>query len=181
MLRDLPPTPGELGWVTDQGEVRVSEPAPGVILFVEKGYLAAGFIAKIVGIYERAAADGKHPHVFIDGEFLTGHEPPLRADLTTWVQKNRTRLGSVHMLVRSRLVKMAIAVSNLSLGGLMHTYNDRAPFQIALNQAVAGVRAGTPRTLPPPRHNPPLERVRRSRSSPNRLTVDARRGRVTSS
>ncbi|HEU4406147.1 MAG TPA: hypothetical protein VFS43_12860 [Polyangiaceae bacterium] len=150
MLRDLPSLPGELGWATDQGEVRVSEPAAGVVLFVEKGYLGAAFVEKLIGVYERSVEGGGRPHVFIDGGFLTGYEPPLRADLTTWLRKNRGRLGSVHVLVRSRIVKMAIAVSNLTLGGMMHTYNERGPFQIALNQAVARTQAGAPRLLFPP-------------------------------
>lgn len=154
VLRDLPPTPGELGWATDRGDVRVSEPAPGVFLFVGRGFLTADFVAKIVDVHERAVAQGGRPHIFIDGEFLTGHEPPLRADLTAWVQRHRPRLAAMHVLVRARPVKMAVAVSNLTLGGMLRTYDDRGAFRAALARAVAGARASAPRVLPAPRVGP---------------------------
>ncbi len=126
----------------------MSEPAPGVILFVEKGYLSAAFVEKIVGVYDSIAARAeRRPHIFVDCEFMVGYDPPIRADITACIQKHRTRLGSVHMLVRSRLAKMGLAVSNLVLGGLMHGYTQRDVFQAALSQAVARTHPGSPRLL----------------------------------
>jgi hypothetical protein len=134
--------------VNDRGEVRVSEPAPGVVLFVEKGHLSADFVAKILGVYEGAIDPGRRPHIFVDCEALVGYDPPIRTDITAWVRTNHPRVSAIHMLVRSRMAKMGLAVTNLVLGGMLHGYTDRASFQTALHQAVARVTPDTTRVLP---------------------------------
>lgn len=147
MLRALSLSHNEFGWASDRGELRVSEPAPGVVLLFEKGHLSSDFSEKITGVFERAIRGGGRPHLFVNCELLRGYDPALRTHVTAWAQGNHTRVAAFHLLVCSHVVKMGFAVCNLALNGILHGYTERAAFQAVLDQTIARVAPSSRRVL----------------------------------
>jgi hypothetical protein len=147
VLRTLSLSHNEFGWASDRGELRVSEPAAGVVLLFEKGHLSSSFSEKITGVFERAIRGGSRPHLFIDCERLLGYDPVLRTHVTAWAQVNHTRVAAFHLLVCSHIAKMGFAVSNLALNGLLHGYTERRAFQVVLDQTIARVAPTSRRVL----------------------------------
>lgn len=143
MLEQGKGSPEEEVWLSGRGELRIRRPCRSVILFIEKGHLDAEFAPKISTACNDAIASGAKIQIFVDCEFLDGYDPPIRTESTNWLNKHRASVLKQHMLVRSRLTRMGLAVASLALGGLIDGYSERSPFERALRKAISD-------THPPP-------------------------------
>lgn len=144
MIRQLPTELGEACWVSERGELYVRRPTPLVLLYVEKGFLEVGFAPLIIQAMEETlrSCEGK-PYFFVDCEFMEGYEPEIRTSATNFIAEHRSRVSRQHMLVKSRLVKMGLAVTSMMLGGLIVGHYERPPFEAALADAIAATRRET--------------------------------------
>lgn len=115
----------------------MSHPAMSVMVFTYEGYATADFVPFIEGSVDRVLALGVRPDIFIDLDRIGGYDSEYRQAVSKWGARTYRRLGEVHVLVRSRIVAMGIAVSNLTAGGRMKPTTKRAEFQAALQSAVA--------------------------------------------
>ena len=123
-------------YVDGRGELVVRTPAPGVLLFVESGYL----VASRAEIIQRALDAELRKHgrltIFVDGEHLQGYDPPIRTVPTDWLKQHAAHVQCQHMLVRGQIAKMGLAVAGLVLGAVIQGHTDRRAFDLALRDAV---------------------------------------------
>jgi hypothetical protein len=144
-------------WESSRGEVRVFGPARGIYLTYARGH-ADGIMAN--GIVESGnllLESNPKLEVFHDFEGLDSYETEARVRLTQWGIDIRHRVTRIHVLVRSKLAKMGVAVASIALAGLIKAYDDRAEFESALD---AAIRAASPLTSPPPASSLPPARGR---------------------
>jgi len=117
-------------------------PAPGVVVFVEKGFLTSEFAAHIVDHCDRALDEALKVEVFVDGYELDGYDPEIRNGASDWLRRNSARVIAQHMLVRSRLTKMGLSVVSLAFGGLIRGHHERRSFDADLAVAIRRARSG---------------------------------------
>lgn len=124
-------------YVDERGELAIQRPAPGVLLFIEKGYLVGARGEPIIAAMERELKVASKLTLFVDGEHLEGYDPPIRTMPTDWLKKNAARVECQHMLVRSQIAKMGLSVAGLVLGAVIKGYTSRRAFEQALRDAIA--------------------------------------------
>lgn len=123
--------PSERIYRSERGRLVIREPAPNVLLYVEEGWLEAGFAPIITQALDAMVARGK-PTVFVDCEGLDGYDPEIQSSATQWIRANRSKIVVQHMLVASRITRMGIAVVGLALGGAVKGHTSRAEFEALL-------------------------------------------------
>lgn len=133
---------GAEGWGSTRGQLVIRHPAPGVVVFVEKGFLTSEFAAHIVDHCDRALDEALKVEVFVDGYELDGYDPEIRNGASDWLRRNSARVIAQHMLVRSRLTKMGLSVVSLAFGGLIRGHHERRSFDADLAVAIRRARSG---------------------------------------
>jgi hypothetical protein len=124
-------------WESPRGSLTISHPAPGVILFTYHGYMTAEVVPFIERSVNRVLAAGHRPDLFIDLDDMSGYDSEYRQDVSKWGAKFYRRFGEVRFLVRSKIIAMGIAVSNLTSEGRLRPTTRRSEFQTALDAAIA--------------------------------------------
>jgi hypothetical protein len=124
-------------WETPRGSLVITQPVPGVMVFTYHGYVTVDAVRLIERSVDRVLATGVRPDLFIDLAKLTGYDSEYRKAVSAWGARLYRQFGEVRVFVRSRLVAMGIAVSNLTAGGKLRPTTDRAVFETALADAVA--------------------------------------------
>ncbi len=76
--------------------------------------------------------------MFWDTEENSGYKTANRERLEAWQKANRARLTSIVVLVRSKLMAMAVAIANLSNGGFIKVTSDRGRFDGMIAAALPG-------------------------------------------
>lgn len=146
MSRSLPPSkpPGAGPTIDDafgagrKGDPRVVFVTPPVLLVTLEGYLEATTGHAIATAIDRGLeASRGRIHLFFDLERVDNYRSEVRTGLTRILLARRPKVASIQVLTRSKIVKMGVAVANLTLGGV-RTFESRVAFERALAQAKAG-------------------------------------------
>jgi len=124
-------------WESPRGSLAITHPAPGVIVFTYQGHMTADVVPFIERSVDRVLAAGHVPDLFIDLDRLTGYDSDYRQEVSKWGARTYRRLGEVRFLVRSKIIAMGIAVSNLTAGGRLKPTTRRSEFQTALETAIS--------------------------------------------
>lgn len=124
-------------WETPRGSLVVSQPVPGVMVFTYDGYMVADVVPFIERTVNDVLATGLRPDLFIDLENMTGYDTKYRQDVSKWGSQYYKRFGESYFLVRSKLIAMGIAMSNLTSGGRLKSTTRRSEYQAALDAAIA--------------------------------------------
>jgi len=124
-------------WETRRGNLLITQPALGVMLFTYRGHMSADVVPFVERSVGRLLAAGVRPDLFVDVEAMTGYDSAYRKAITAWGLRTQRQCGEVHFFVRSRLVAMGIAVSNLAAAGRLRATTHREQFETALGRAVA--------------------------------------------
>lgn len=137
MMDDQAPAPTKLVGVPerativrdDRGEMGLWEASPGTLRTVLRGYLSAGLAEQMIAAMERMIA-GRAFDLFHDWSAYTGHDAAARSTMTQWSFRNRSQLRSLNILMPlpTKMISMAIAASNMILGGFMRVHHSRAAF-----------------------------------------------------
>lgn len=127
---------GSETWESPRGALVISHPVLGVILFTYRGHVTVDAVPFIERAVDRVLAAKDRPDLFIDLDRLTGYDSSFRQEISKWGARMYRRMGEVRVLVRSRIVAMGIAVSNLTAGGKLKPTTRRADFQKALDEAI---------------------------------------------
>jgi hypothetical protein len=106
-----------------------------VVRFVLEGHLDASFAERIQEIVEAALAGGASPHLFLDAAEATSLDSQFRVRLTPWHKQIATKVQSQNVLVRSKVLAMAVSVANMGMGFILKPYNHRREFEAALAAA----------------------------------------------
>lgn len=123
-------------WESPRGRLVISEPAAGVIVFTYDGHMTADVVPFIEAAVDRVLAEGLRPDLFIDLDRLTSYDSAYRKAVSSWGARLHRRFGEVRVFVRSRLVAMGIAVSNLTAANKLKPTTSRAQFQAALDESI---------------------------------------------
>jgi hypothetical protein len=129
-------------WESPRGSLVIGEPVPGVIVFTYRGYMTADVVPFIESTVDRVLAAGLRPDLFIDLELMSGYDSAYRKAVSSWGARMHRHFGKVRVFVRSKLVAMGIAVSNLTAANKLEPTTNRAAWQSALSEAIARHAAG---------------------------------------
>jgi hypothetical protein len=135
---------GSERWSSPFGQLTVSHPAAGVLVFVEVGSLDIRFVEPIILHSNLALEQAPAIEVFVDAYDLVGYDPEVRNAASAWLRRNAARVLAQHMLVRSRFTKMGLAVVSLAFGGLIHGHHERTSFDAELAQSLRRARSRPP-------------------------------------
>jgi hypothetical protein len=128
-------------WRNDQGEIRLDEPATGLLHTRMIGHASPEMARFIVAGGERIMEGGGLMTAFHDWADATGYDTESRQLLTDWGVRRRAQIERVHLLVRSRFLQMGVAVASLVLRGMLVSHPDRDHFDSAMRDEIAR-RAG---------------------------------------
>jgi len=123
-------------WESARGRLVISEPTAGVIVFTYDGHMTVDVVPFIEATVDRVLAEGVRPDLFIDLDRLTSYDSAYRKAISSWGARLHRRFGEVRVFVRSRLVAMGIAVSNLTASNKLKPTTSRAQFQAALDESI---------------------------------------------
>lgn len=117
-------------YADDRCQMRAESPRPGVLCSVVSGYATMRCVESLMKAFEEVerAAPGERIEAFHDWEGVRGYAAGVLERYTEWSKQHRDRVLTVHVLVSSRMVAMAISVARLALPYLMG-YSDRQAFE----------------------------------------------------
>lgn len=124
-------------WSSPRGILAIEHPVPGVIRFVYNGYMTADVVPFLEASVKRITDMGLRPDLFIDLTQMTSYDSDYRKAISKWGSENYRRFGEVRVLVRSKLIAMGIAVSNLTAEGKLKPTTQRRDFDGAFAAAMA--------------------------------------------
>jgi C4-dicarboxylate-specific signal transduction histidine kinase len=116
-------------WKEKSWELFVYNPAPGVLFTRVSGHGERACAEHIVRAFDHVALTADKVEIFHDWELLNGYAAEVRVEMTAWTRGILHRLGSVHILVRSKIVAMGITIADVALGGVLTSHNDRRAFE----------------------------------------------------
>jgi hypothetical protein len=97
-----------------QGVVQVHDFGGGVSLHVRRGIMTGDFAAYVIEDGERQIAKFGRYVLMVDGVETKMHTTEFREAMTAWFRAHETAV--VHMLIRSKMLDMALTVANLAMG-----------------------------------------------------------------
>ena len=130
-------------WESPRGTLVISQPVRGVMVFTYDGYMVADVVPFIERKVNDVLAKGVRPDLFIDTWNMTGYDSLYRKEVSKWGSRYYKQFGENHFLVRSKLIAMGIAMSNLTSDGVLKSTTRRTDFQAALAAAIARHTAAT--------------------------------------
>jgi len=125
--------------------------APGYVLMTALGYNDGRSAPLITAEMTLAIPEQAKLVVFVNLAGETGQASVAREWWAAWVKHNRPRLGSTHILVRSKMMDMAISVLGMIVGGgNVKAYSNVPSFEAMIKEHLRGfVRLPTFPDLPP--------------------------------
>ena len=138
MTRNLPASAtARQEWSNDRASLIVELRGSAVILATLTGHPDAQMGIQLAAVLEQHLRSPLVRYAFFDADEMTGYHSNLRIEQMRVLMKHRERVA-IHVLGRSKLVQMAIAVANIGFNGEVRGYTDRARFLRELNAALAG-------------------------------------------
>jgi hypothetical protein len=132
------------------GTLTAREVARGVFVFELSGYFDDVKITEDFDAwFAKRMRPGQRVTVFWDTEKTSGYKTECRQSLETWQKKHQPTMVSSTVFVRSKLMAMAISITNLTLGSFHKSTADRAKFEAMIRAASRGAEV-------PAEHQPQL-------------------------
>src|SRR5262245_15050273 len=97
-----------------QGVMQVHDFGRGVSLHVRRGIMNKDFAEFVIADGERQLRHAKRYVLMVDGAETKMHTTEFREVMTAWFRQHDAAV--VHMLIKSRMLEMALNVANLVLG-----------------------------------------------------------------
>ncbi len=134
-------------WTTPNGELRLWQPAPHVIVTRFQGPMYDGHLAHLAMVtIEGICASQPRTDIFYDWEGMELYATEALNLMTDRAIPLAPRINSLNVLFGSKVVLMGVSLANLKLGGIT-LYNRRDAFDKALQQATES-RPGTFKPTP---------------------------------
>jgi hypothetical protein len=118
-MKSKPLEDGSVLHFDDQAVMQVHDFGAGVSLHVRQGIMSKDFATVVIEDGERHLRKSGRFVLMVDGSETKMHTTEFREKTTNWFRERET--ASVHMLTRSRMVEMALNVSNLAMGATRAT------------------------------------------------------------
>ncbi len=132
-------SPDRERWATPRGELVVWQPRDNVIVFQASGHISRPFTAPIIERVEQMLDAGLRPTVFDDLERAVSYDGIVRMEITRFAARTASQVAATHVLVRSKLIAMTVAVANLALRQHLTVHSIRDDFDAALDRALAAM------------------------------------------
>lgn len=120
-----------------RGVIEVGVVAPGIVFQEASGHASAELAQRLCGRLDELVARHGRVEIFDDWYGVTGYDPAARQVVQAWTAANRSSIERIHVLLSSKLVAMAISVSNLVTDGATVGYGSRPEFERVLDEALA--------------------------------------------
>ncbi len=112
------------------------QPVSGLVIQKAEGHATAAIAQTMIQRLSAILAMGRIV-IFDDWEGMTGYDTDARTIVSDWTRTNLGSIDQIHILVRSKLVAMAISVSNLTTNNISTSYTKREKFEYALAEAIS--------------------------------------------
>jgi hypothetical protein len=109
--------------------------SPAVLFTSLRGHPDASMGGELAAALDEHLESPYLRQLLFEAEQLVGYDSSVRIEGTRVLLKHRERI--VHVLVRSKLVQMGLAVMNVAFQGEIRGYKERGAFLRALNAALA--------------------------------------------
>lgn len=131
-------------WSTPRGELVVWQPQQSVVVFQVSGHISQPIAKPVMERVQQLLDAGLHPTVFDDLERAVSYDGVVRLEVTRFAVRTAPRVAATHVLVRSKLIAMTVAVANLALRQHLTVHSARNGFDAALDRALAAARPRAP-------------------------------------
>jgi hypothetical protein len=128
-------------YAATRGSVVVTQLAPGHVLLTLFGYNDGELAPAYYGALNAVVAAAGFLVVYMDSREQTGISSSERDRATVWTKELGSKYRAGHLLFRSRLLELAVAIANLALGGVVRTYSKVEAFEKAIAAAVPGFKS----------------------------------------
>lgn len=116
----------------DECRARAESVRPGAALLVVEGVANEAYQVWLRDVLKRLVATHGTLEVFVDARRVRAYEPPVREEDAELLLSFGKRIARVHVLVRSRLLAVGLAVADLALSGSVKAYAAPSKFDAAL-------------------------------------------------
>ena len=106
------------------------------MVFTYRGYMTADVVPFVAAAVDRMFATGATPDFYVDLGDLGGFDSEYRRQITEWGKIAYQQIGEARFFVRSRLIAISVAVSNLAVRGKIKALTKRTEFDAAIDAAV---------------------------------------------
>jgi hypothetical protein len=119
----------------------VTRLAPDCLLVTGFGYNSGECAPLVTAELARAIPEAGKLTTFVNLTAQTGQASVAREWWAAWARQHRPRLAATHILVRSRMMDMAISVMAMIIGGgMIQSHTDPAEFAATIGVRVPGFR-----------------------------------------
>ncbi len=109
----------------------------GVVVQQVSGHISTGLVEVSITLCERALGATKRRLLLMDDlAEVTSYDSAARVKSVDWGRVNQDKLEGVHVLLKSKLIAMAVSVANIALRDPMTPYSEREPFELRLLEAL---------------------------------------------
>lgn len=122
-------------FATDKGTIEIYFLSPDVVLQRATGHAELAHAQAIAATLQAAIDAGQRIAIFDDFSGLEGYTSEARIELTTWTRAALPKIAAIHILVKSKIVSMGVAVANVALRNV-NSYTDRVAFDAAIMRAL---------------------------------------------
>jgi len=105
---------GSALYIDAQGLIQSFPAGNGVVHHARRGIIGAPFAKYVIADCERELGASGRCILMVDGYETKMHTTEFRELLTDWFRKHES--ATVHMLIRSRMLEMALNVANMVMG-----------------------------------------------------------------
>jgi hypothetical protein len=105
---------GSVLYYDSRGVMQVHDFGRGVSLHVRRGIMTVDFARHVIEDGERQIRNAGRYVLMVDGMATKMHSTEFREVMTAWFTAHE--VARVHMLIRSRMLEMALNVANLMMG-----------------------------------------------------------------
>lgn len=120
---------------TDRFEVWANCPAKGILHTKVSGHINLDGVRHLMRCFDLVAAECSPAEAFHDWRDMTGYDAAAREAYTTWSAKHRSQVFRVNILLRSKIVAMAVSVARIKLDYL-DPFTDDIAFEKVRQAAV---------------------------------------------
>lgn len=110
--------------------------APGVVATRVDGHVDAGAVRFYTSRIDRLIFSGQSVRTFHDWSGITGFDPDVRQPYRAWVERRMKLLSPPQILIKSKILGMAVAATDLVLRHGVTAHTEMSPFAAALEHAI---------------------------------------------
>jgi hypothetical protein len=122
---------------SSRGAFTLSTEAPRVHLATFSGHCDTALGDAAMEEFTRLLPPRGEVLIFTDCEHMIGYDTEVRVRFTEWAKRYRDRIGLGQVLLKSKIVAMAVSVVALATGRPSIVQSKRSAFEKALADAVA--------------------------------------------